>query len=183
MNRAAIAINGTPTMIRPVHTPPSQRPIRMRAISPMSASTIATALSSHRVSSSVASALLTFPIRRTLAPGNVPRNTQDPETWVGITPPIRTVLREAPRALAGKRAHRAEPVGDRQAAVPAEGLVGDADAGRGLAALVLGSVDEPHHLHHRFLGEAICDEVLDPHVALHVGLENAVEQLVGRQGV
>ena len=77
----------------------------------------------------------------------------------------------------------AKLVRDRQAPVAAERLRADLDPGRRLAALVLGAVDEPDHLVDDLLGQAAADQLLAALVLLDVGLEDRVEQVVGRQRV
>ena len=64
-----------------------------------------------------------------------------------------------------------------------ERLGGDPHPGRGLAALVLGQVDQAHHPGHQLLVEARFDQLAGGQVALHVGLEDRVEHLVGRQAL
>ena len=53
----------------------------------------------------------------------------------------------------------AERVGDRQAAVTPECERGDLRPQRVLAALPFGAVNEPHHRIHRFLVEAVGEQV------------------------
>ena len=61
--------------------------------------------------------------------------------------------------------------------------VGDLDARRRLAALVLGEVDEPDRAIDLLRGQALCDQLLAALVELDVALEDAVEQLIGGQRV
>ena len=58
------------------------------------------------------------------------------------------------------RGSTGEAVGDRQPAVAAERLRGDADAWRRLAALVLGAVDERDHIVDDLAGETLVDQLL-----------------------
>ena len=59
----------------------------------------------------------------------------------------------------------------------------DLDPGRRLAALVLGGVDHPDHAVDHLGGHSAADQLLAALVLLDVGLEDRVEQVVGRQGV
>ena len=96
---------------------------------------------------------------------------------------------DAPRVVrAGDQgdAHRRSPpvaVRDRHPAVAAERLAGDLDAGRLLAALVLGQVDEPDDAVDVLGRQAARDELLAAEVLLDVALEDRVEDRVGRQRV
>src|SRR5215210_2896739 len=74
-------------------------------------------------------------------------------------------------------------VGDGHAPVAAEGAGGDLYAGRGLAALVLGPVHQAHGALYVFFVEAGGDDLTYTLVLFHVGLEDGVEDFVGRQGV
>src|SRR4028118_1997455 len=69
------------------------------------------------------------------------------------------------------------------AAVAAEGAARDLDAGWGLAALVLGPVHEADDAPDVVLVEAGGQDLGDALVLLYVGLEDGVEDLVGREGV
>src|SRR4029453_9600070 len=72
-----------------------------------------------------------------------------------------------------------EPVGDRQAAVLAAGAAGGLGPRRGLAAFVLGPVDQAHDLGHGVAVEPLGDQLVDAGVVLDVGLQDRVEDLVG----
>src|SRR4029077_13433658 len=74
-------------------------------------------------------------------------------------------------------------VGDRHAPVTSEGARGDLDPGRSLAALVLGEVDEADGAVDLRGGEALGDQLLAALIELDVAAQDAVEQLVGGQGV
>src|SRR5687768_6489955 len=88
------------------------------------------------------------------------------------------------RARSGPRrnaASAAVAVGDRHAAVAAEGLARDPHPDRRLAALPLGDVDHPGDPPHELGIVPALDEVLDGEVVLYVRLDDRVEDLVGRQ--
>src|SRR5207302_10455214 len=74
-------------------------------------------------------------------------------------------------------------VGDGQGAVAAEVAGRGLDAGWGLAALVFVEVDHPHYTPDDGLVEAHSDDLLEAAVVLDVGLEDGIEDLVGRQAV
>src|SRR5205085_72410 len=74
-------------------------------------------------------------------------------------------------------------VGDREAAVLAEGLRRDAYAGRGLTPLVLGPVDEGDDPADQSRVVAGLGQLAGREVVLDVGLEDWVELLVRRQGL
>ena len=74
-------------------------------------------------------------------------------------------------------------VGDRHAPVAPERALGDLDARRGLAALVLGQVDEPARRVAPPLGQPLGDQLLAAEVQLDVAVQDAVEQLIRRQRV
>ena len=87
-------------------------------------------------------------------------------------------------AAAGRLARQAQraaavAVGDRQPPVAAEGARRDADPGRGLAALVLGAIDERDHPLDLLGRQPAADELRAVEVLLHVAGEDLVEQLVG----
>ena len=74
-------------------------------------------------------------------------------------------------------------VGDRHAPVPPERLGRHLHSRGGLAALVLGQDDQPHDLAHQLLVEAGVHQLGSRQVALDVGLEDGVEDVVGRQAL
>src|SRR5215207_8452877 len=90
---------------------------------------------------------------------------------------------DAQRSPAARGLSAAVAVRDRHAAVAAERLGADLDARRVLPALVLGEVDEPDDALHVLLGQAPCDELVAAQIVLHVALEDAVEDRVGRERV
>src|SRR5437763_10965422 len=69
-------------------------------------------------------------------------------------------------------------VGDRYSPVLAEGLRGDANADRRLAALVLGEIDKSHDPCNYLGVEAHLDQLACSVVALDVRLEDRVEHFV-----
>src|SRR3546814_17576360 len=82
--------------------------------------------------------------------------------------------------VAGRLLSAAVAVGDRHAAVLAEGLGGDARAERALAALVFGTVDEAGHLVADVGVEDARADIATGPVELHVGLQERGEHTVGR---
>src|SRR3954467_8062952 len=85
------------------------------------------------------------------------------------------------RAREPRRHRIAEAVRDRQAAVAAERARRDADARRGLAALVLGLVDHSDDGPDPPRGQPLAHELLGVEVALDVAEQDPVEDVVGRQ--
>src|SRR5215217_9431575 len=81
---------------------------------------------------------------------------------------------------AGRLRRSPEAVGDGEAAVLAEGAAGDLGAGRGLAALVLGPVDQADDLSRGVAVEALGHQLVEAGVVLDVGLQDRVQQLVRR---
>ena len=97
---------------------------------------------------------------------------------------VRDLLATRPSARAARRGRLAAPaVRDRRAPVAAERLRAQPDAGRRLAALVLGPVDERHRPLHDVGGEAVRAQLLERAVLLDVRLEHPVEIRVRRQRV
>src|SRR5207302_11223626 len=87
-------------------------------------------------------------------------------------------------SAAGRRRRLAAPaVGDRRAPVAAEGLRCEAYPGWGLAALVLGAVDQRDRPLDHVRVEAVRRELLERAILLDVRLEHAVERVVGRERV
>src|SRR2546423_686917 len=86
-------------------------------------------------------------------------------------PPARAP-RRASRRRACRSSSAAVAVGDRHAPVAAEGLAGDLDARRALAALVLGEVDQADDAVDVGLGEAARDQLLAAEVLLDVALDD-----------
>src|SRR3982751_4956105 len=84
--------------------------------------------------------------------------------------------RPGPPLLPGPHDHRsalaAVPIGDRHPAVAAERLARDLRAGRVLAALVLGEVDEPDDAVDVGGRQAAGDQLVATEVALDVALED-----------
>ena len=70
-------------------------------------------------------------------------------------------------------------IGDRHPTIPAERFRRDPDPGRGLAALVLGQIDEPHDLAHELFVEARLHQLGRGEVLLHVGEQHGIEHVVG----
>src|SRR5439155_23813556 len=77
----------------------------------------------------------------------------------------------------------APAVGDGRSPVAPERLGAEPDAGRGLAALVLGAVDQGNGALHDVRVEAVRRQLLERAVLLHVGGEHLVELRVRRQRV
>src|SRR5918995_5677119 len=74
-------------------------------------------------------------------------------------------------------------VGDGHATVAAKRAGGDLYAGRNLAALVLGPVDQTYGALHVLLVKAGGNDLAYPLILFDVGLEDRIEDLVRRQGV
>ena len=94
--------------------------------------------------------------------------------------PARRARREAD---ASAHASAAEAVGDRIAAVAAEGAAGDLDAGRRLAALVFGQIEHAPDPAHRGLVIALGDDLLHRHLAFHQAFQDRIQLVIGRQGI
>src|SRR5436309_14834122 len=77
----------------------------------------------------------------------------------------------------------APAVGDRRAAVAAERLRPQLDAGRRLPALVLGAVDHPDRALDDVLVEPVARQLLERTVVLDVLLEHFVELRIRRQRI
>src|SRR6266704_4500133 len=88
-----------------------------------------------------------------------------------------------PPASGGGAGEAVEAVGDRQAAVLAEGAAGHLGAGRRLAALVLGAVDHAQHPLDDGGVEALRHDLLCAGVVLDVAVQDRVEDVVVRQRV
>src|SRR3546814_18288025 len=110
-----------------------------------------------------------------------PRSTRT-DTLFPYTTLFRSV--KVPRRrwgpVAGRLLSAAVAVGDRHAAVLAEGLGGDARAERALAALVFGHVDAAGHLVDAVGVEAARDDLPPGQAELHLPLQERVEPLVGQ---
>ena len=85
--------------------------------------------------------------------------------------------------LRGDLALIAEAVDDRIAAVAAEILAGHLHAGRGLAALVFGEVEQPLDLLDGLEIVPAGDDLGDAHLALDEAAQDVVEHVVGRQRI
>ena len=100
-------------------------------------------------------------------------------------PPVRAGPRDdrrARRALESEGPSRNRfVIGSRRSRPNAFGVI--LMPGRRLAALVLGGVDHPDHAVHDVLRHAAADQLVAALVLLDVGLEDRVEQVVGRQAV
>src|SRR5439155_2120699 len=86
------------------------------------------------------------------------------------------------RSTSAGRPSAGPAVRDRRSPIATEGLRAELDAGRGLATLVLGTVDEGERALDD-VGVELLEELLPRAVELDVGLEDGIESGIGRDRV